>query len=38
MEGKFLGRTFSVLPDPAQYFKGIDDIYFDATASFTEDV
>lgn len=37
-EGKLLARTFEPLPKAASYFTNIDDLYFDADASFVEDV
>lgn len=37
-EGKLLHQTFKPLPKAASYFKDIDDLYFDADASFVEDV
>lgn len=37
-EGKLLARTFEPLPKAASYFTNIDDLYFDADATFDEDV
>jgi cold shock CspA family protein len=37
-EGKLLARTFEPLPKAASYFNDIDDLYFDADATFDEDV
>lgn len=37
-EGKLLHYTFKPLPKAANYFTNIDDLYFDADASFVEDV
>jgi len=37
-EGKLLHQTFKPLPKAASYFTNIDDLYFDADASFVEDV
>jgi cold shock CspA family protein len=37
-EGKLLARTFEPLPKAASYFTDIDDLYFDADATFDEDV
>ncbi|HRM73414.1 MAG TPA: DUF3825 domain-containing protein [Paracoccus sp. (in: a-proteobacteria)] len=37
-EGKLLARTFEPLPEAASYFNSLDDLYFDASAPFDEDV
>lgn len=36
--GKLLPRKFTALPSPAKFFNNIDDIYFDADASFDADI
>lgn len=37
-DGKLLTRTFESLPEAANYFSGVDDLFFNASAPFEEDI